>query len=111
MGMIVAESITFFGATGAVFAAITAGIWGLGRVVRSRGRLAEELRARTVELRDARDERARMEVAADRARLSAELEALLQRRLAELARLAEARNGDPAATLADIEREGRRTLD
>jgi hypothetical protein len=97
-----------------VFAAVGAAIWGIGRVVRSRKRMAGELEARTAELRDARDERARMEVATDRARISGELDELLQRRLGELARLADQGMSDPAdaaATLADIERESRRTLE
>ncbi len=82
-------------------------------MVRSRARLADELRARTAELRRTRDERARMEVAADRARLSGELDRLLQRRLGELAQLADAGSqpADAAATLARIERESRETLD
>ena len=97
-------------------ALLTAAIWGIGRIVRSRRRLAGELRTRTSELRKARDERARLEVETDRARLSRELDELLQRRLGELARLADhgARPSDPAAAtaiLVDIERESRRTLE
>jgi signal transduction histidine kinase len=100
----------------AVMGAVTAAMWGIGRIVRSRGRMAKELETRTTELRQARDERARMEVAADRARLSRELDELLQRRLGELARLAQedAGRADAAvasATLAQIERESRRTLE
>jgi hypothetical protein len=92
------------------------GMWCIGRFVRSRGRMAEELRARTAELREARDERARLEVATYRARLSRELDELLQRRLGELARMAEEGTGnghvpDATAALADIERESRRTLE
>jgi hypothetical protein len=93
---------------------LTAALWGVGRIARSRSRMADELQARTVELREARDERARLEVAADRARLSRELDALLQRRLGELARMADQRPADPAgaaATLGDIERESRSTLE
>ena len=61
----------------------------------------------------ARDERARLEVASDRARLSGELDELLQRRLGELARMADegGRSANPTATLVDIETESRRTLD
>jgi signal transduction histidine kinase len=114
LAAIVAESITFLGPFGVVFAVITAGVWGIGRVARSRGLLAGELQVRTAELREARDERARLEVAADRARLSAELDELLQRRLGELARLADAgAPGDPAgatAALLEIERASRSTL-
>lgn len=99
-----------------MFGAFTAVVWGLGRVVRSRGDMVHALELRGDELRAARDQRARMEVATDRARLSSELDELLQRRLGELARLADrGRSGEePAAasaTLADIERKGRRTLD
>ena len=95
---------------------LTAVLWAIGRVVHSRAEMVGALAARTSELRDVRDERARLEVAADRARLSSELDELLQRRLAELAELADAGSdaGDSATAtvaLADIEREGRRTLD
>lgn len=98
------------------FVPITIAVWGMGRVVRSRGYLITELRARTDELRTTRDERARLEVATDRARLSSELDELLHRRLGELAQLADpaVRPGDAdgaTATFAAIEREGRRTLD
>lgn len=108
--------VTFGGSMTAVFGAMTLASWGIGRIVRSRRRLSDELKLRTAELREARDERARLEVASDRARLSRELDALLQRRLGELARLAgdETRPSDPAtatATLVEIETESRRTLE
>jgi hypothetical protein len=78
--------------------------------------MADELELRTAELRDARDERTRLEVASDRARLSSELDALLQRRLGELATMADegARPSDAAAAtaaLGEIERASRRTLE
>jgi signal transduction histidine kinase len=97
------------------FCAFAAIFWGIGRVVRSRGRMVRALEVQTIELRDARDERARLEVATDRARLSGELDELLQRRLAELARLADAGStaGDPqaaTAALVEIEHQGRSTL-
>ena len=85
--------------------------WGLGLVVRSRARMVDQLDARTGELRTARDENARLEVAGERARLSAELDALLQRRLAELAALAESDTADKGAQLAEIEHKSRRTLE
>jgi signal transduction histidine kinase len=91
--------------------------YGLGRVAYSRGRMARELKDRTEELRAARDERARLEVATDRTRLSGELDALLTRRLGELGRLADAgpeiaANGAAAtATLAQIEEASRATLE
>jgi hypothetical protein len=95
---------------------MAAALWVIGRVVRSRAELAGTLRERTSELRAARDERAQLEVATDRARLSSELDELLQRRLRQLAGLADSglRSSDRAsttATLVEIEREGRRTLE
>jgi signal transduction histidine kinase len=95
---------------------LAAVVWGTGRVVHSRSRAVAELRERTNELREARDERARLEVATDRARLSGELDELLQRRLTELSHLADAgsRSDDPAAataTLVEIEQAGRQTLE
>ena len=100
----------------AVFAAVGLTMWGIGRIVRSRTRMADELEARTAELRDARDQRARLEVATDRTRISAELDELLQRRWGELARMADEGTRptgavDATATLVDIERESRRTLE
>jgi hypothetical protein len=100
----------------AVFAAVGLAMWGIGRIVRSRTRMAVELEARTAELREARDDRARLEVATDRTRISAELDELLQRRLGELARMADEGTrptgaADATATLVDIERESRRTLE
>lgn len=98
-----------------IFGPLTLGTWALGRLMRRRSAMVAELRERNTELRDVRDSRARLEVATDRARLSAELDELLRRRLAALARLAgEGAEGDPAtvsARLEDIERESRRTLE
>jgi glucose-6-phosphate-specific signal transduction histidine kinase len=114
--VIVAESITFFGAFGVFFVVMTVGIWAIGRIARSRAAMAAELSVRTAELREARDQRAQLEVATDRARLSAELDELLQRRLGELASLADAAarpaDADAAnAAFVEIERKSRRTLD
>ena len=49
---------------GVYICVLLTGVWGIGRIVHSRGRNVE-LQARTVELREARDERARLEVADD----------------------------------------------
>jgi signal transduction histidine kinase len=96
-------------------APVAIAIWGVGLIVRSRGRMVTELQQRTEQLRSARDERARLEVAGDRARLSAELDGLLQRRLALLGELADGGDAaDPvaaAATLGRIETESRSTLE
>ena len=98
-----------------LFLAAAVGVsWTVGRLVRSRRRLAEELSVRNEELREARDERSRLEVAAERARLSRELDELLQRRLGELARMAEAGvsgGAGPVELLAGIEQRSRATLD
>lgn len=97
-------------------AVIAAAFWGAGRLLHARGRLTSELSKRTSDLRAARDERAKLEVATDRARLSGELDELLRRRLATLTRLADggAHPEDPVAataTLVEIEQESRRTLE
>lgn len=90
--------------------------YGLGRLAHSRSGMVRQLREQNEQLRIARDERARLEVATDRAKLSGELDALLQRRLSELARLADAggaASGDAAAAtaaLAEIEETSRATL-
>jgi signal transduction histidine kinase len=88
-------------------------VWGIGRFARSRREMAVELAARTEELREARDSRARLEVAAERARVSDELDALLQRRLGELAAMAEQGAEAPGATerLVAIEQASRLTLE
>jgi hypothetical protein len=91
-------------------------LWGIGRVAHSRSGLVATLTVRNADLRAARTERARLEVATERARIAGALDELLQRRLADLATLAESsQEGQaPAATaaaLAQIEREGRATLD
>jgi hypothetical protein len=112
----VGVAVTELGLAVAVVAGVLiAALWGIGRVVRSRRLTADELAARTDELREARDERTRLELASDRAHLSQELDELLQRRLGELAHLADGANPSDAAgataALADIERESRRTLE
>jgi signal transduction histidine kinase len=100
---------------GVYICVLLTGVWGIARLVHMRGRNVERLQEQTAALREARDERARMEVAMDRARLSADLDELLQRRLGELAALAErgaAQDGAEAtATLLDIEQGSRRTLE
>jgi signal transduction histidine kinase len=98
-------------------AVLVAGVvWGIGRVARSRSMLAQELRRRTEELRTLRDRRAALEVADDRARLSRELEAVLDERLGRLEALADAAATTPdadhaRAALVALEEDSRRTLD
>jgi signal transduction histidine kinase len=105
-------ALTFGPWTAVVFAVAIVACWGAGRLVRSRRGMVAELERQTEQLRVARDERARLEVAGDRLRLSGELDALLQQRLAALARLAES-EPEPdgsAAVLVALERESRATL-
>jgi signal transduction histidine kinase len=98
-----------------VVALIQAGLYGIGRVVASRARMAGELRHRNEDLRALRDERAALEVSDDRAQLSARLETLLELRLSQLAAAAEdgRTSADPAAlqaVLARLEEDSRQTL-
>jgi signal transduction histidine kinase len=115
LGMAAADA-TGFGVV-SVLVPLTLVAFALGRVAYARSRMVRELKDRTEELRSARDERARLEVATDRTRLSGELDALLARRLGELTRLADAGPavaGDGAAataTLARIEEASRATLE
>jgi signal transduction histidine kinase len=115
LGMAAADD-TGFGVAG-LLVPLTLVAFALGRVAHARSGMVRELRDRTAELRSARDERARLEVATDRTRLSGELDALLTRRLGELTRLADAGPaiaGDGAvatATLAQIEEASRATLE
>jgi signal transduction histidine kinase len=98
-------------------AAIAAAVvWGIGRVARSRSLLADELYRRSEELSTLRDRRAVLEVADDRARLSRELEAVLDERLGRLQAMAEtvATEGDPErarAALTTLEEDSRGALD
>lgn len=114
VGMAAADA-TGFGVA-SLLVPLTIVAFALGRVAHARSRMVSELKDRTQELRAARDERARLEVATDRTRLSGELDVLLTRRLGELTRLADAGPaiaGDGAAataTLAQIEEASRATL-
>lgn len=90
-------------------------VFGVGRAVRHRTAMVTELRARTVELQRLRDERVALEVAGDRARLSHQLDGLLQERLGQLTSAADSgKDLDPGSAKAlfeSIESESRATLD
>jgi signal transduction histidine kinase len=90
-------------------------IFGIGWAVRRRAALNTELKARDVELRRLRDERAALVITDDRAQLSQQLDGLLAERLAQLTTAAESAGGlapDQAkALLESIETDSRRTLD
>ncbi len=91
-------------------------LWGIGQVARSRSTLADELRLRNQELQGLREERAALEVAVDRQRVSQELETLLDERLSRLEAAAEAGTAidDPdraREVLLAVEEDSRSTLD
>ena len=90
-------------------------VFGVGLAARHRAALNHELAIREAELRQLRDDRAAIEVADSRARLSQQLDGLLQERLAGLTTAAESANGlAPAqakALLESIESGSRQTLD
>ena len=116
IALILAEGLSTYGGFAVVLVPLATVVWGIGRFARSRRALIEQLEKRTAELRTVRDERARIDVASERARLSAELDRLLQRRLGELASLSAegSRPRDSAAataTLAQIEDKSRDTLE
>ncbi|MCW6003447.1 hypothetical protein K1W54_02450 [Micromonospora sp. CPCC 205371] len=94
---------------------ITLIVFGIGRAARHRAALNRELRIRDEQLRHLRDERAAFMVADDRARLSHQLDGLLQERLDQLTAAAESADGlAPAqakALLESIESGSRQTLD
>jgi signal transduction histidine kinase len=90
-------------------------VFGVGRAARHRTALTRELEIREAELRQVRDERAALDVADDRARLSQQLDGLLQERLAQLTTAAESADGlapaEAKAVLESIESRSRQTLD
>jgi signal transduction histidine kinase len=90
-------------------------VFGVGLAARRRTALNQELANREAELRQLRDERAALDVADDRARLSRQLDGLLQERLADLTTAAESADGLPPAeakaVLESIESGSRQTLD
>lgn len=90
-------------------------VFGVGLAARRRTALNQELANREAELRQLRDDRTALEVADDRARLSHQLDGLLQERLAGLTVAAESADGLPPAeakaVLESIESDSRQTLD
>ena len=102
----------------AVFvASLGVGFYCAGMLIRSRTRLVATLQRRTTELHEQRDRTAALEVAADRARVGADLERLIRAQIQAIGVSAEqaqaAANGDTdraQAALIDVENSGRETL-
>lgn len=90
-------------------------VFAVGLAARHRDQLSRQLERRDAELRQLRDERAALMVADDRARLSQQLDGLLQERLDQLTTAAESADGlAPAqakSLLEGIESSGRQTMD
>lgn len=90
-------------------------VFGIGRAVRHRVAMSAEVKARTLQLQHLRDERVALELAGDHARLSQQLDGLLQERLVQLTTAADSgKDLDPASAKAlfeSIESDSRATLD
>ncbi|OFE17870.1 hypothetical protein BA895_13825 [Humibacillus sp. DSM 29435] len=90
-------------------------VFGIGRAVRHRTALSAELTARTAQLQQLRDQRVASEVADDRARLSHQLDGLVQERLSQLSVAAESgQDLDPRSAkvlFESIENDSRATLE
>jgi hypothetical protein len=112
--VLVVDSTTGFGPFLLAFTIVLI-VFGIGRTVRQRTAMSAELRTRTVELQQLRDERVALEVAGDRVRLSHQLDGLLQERLDQLTAAADSGKDldpDSAKTLFEsIESDSRATLD
>lgn len=90
---------------------------GAGRLAQSRSKLAVALRARNAELRDQRDQTARLAAAAERARVAGDLDGFLRGQIGQMTAAAAAGrdllDSDPVAAqqaFADVETQGRTTL-
>jgi hypothetical protein len=124
---IVLAGLTFVGATESVLAGVggTASmlgysvplciaVWGVGRAVRARELLAEQLRERSEQLRLQREATAALAVEIDRARLASDLDLAARSRLQEMITLASAGASEPdgaRARFSSIELLGRESLD
>ncbi len=96
---------------------LTFGVWGGGRLVRSRSRLAAALAQRTRTLERQREETAQLAVDVEKLRVASDLDLVARERVAGIVDLADAgeraAGSDPAATreaFAGIEASGRESL-
>jgi len=89
---------------------LCAGVWWMGRLVRSRNLVAAELAERSQLLARTREDHARLAVEGDRAIIAADVELAAQRPLRAMVALADARPEPARETFASIERQGRESL-
>jgi signal transduction histidine kinase len=93
---------------------LCAGVWGAGRLYRSRTRVAAELAERTRDLEQTREETAQLAVEVERAQVAADLDVAARdqvRAVVDLARKGEAASdGQSREAFEEIEREGRESL-
>jgi hypothetical protein len=98
----------------ALMAAVSGVFAGAGILVRRRADLVAELRRRSGQLRELREQTAALAVAAERARVTADISGILRERIDEISRLARLAGDAPdcaGASFAAIELAGRATLD
>jgi signal transduction histidine kinase len=93
------------------------GFCGAGRLAQSRSKMAVALRARNAELRDQRDQTARLAAAAERTRVAGDLDGFLRGQIGQMTAAAavgrDLLETDPVAAqqaFADVESQGRATL-
>jgi signal transduction histidine kinase len=112
--VVVVDATTGFGPFVLAFPIVLI-VFGIGRAVRHRTAMSAELKSQTSQLQQLRDERIALEVASDRARLSRQLDELLQDRLGQLTTAADSgKDLDPGSAKAlfeSIESDSRATLD
>ena len=85
LGLVTVDYVVGFGpVVAAVFGAVIVAVWSVGRIAHSRRLLADELRERNTELREARDERARPSDAATATATLVDIEHASRRTLEEM---------------------------
>jgi signal transduction histidine kinase len=98
---------------GAFILVLGVGVWGAGRLYRSRTRVATELTERTRDLERTRVESAQLAAEVERARVAADLDVAARDRVRAVVELAREGEAAPEASPEDferIEREGRESL-
>jgi len=95
----------------ALMAAVSGVFTGAGLLVRRRAGLVAELRRRTRQLQEQREQTAALAVAAERARITADISGTLRERIDEIGRLARPAGDEIDTRFAAIELAGRAILD